>query len=173
MSSPAFIISVGCFDSLAWLSFSGKGSFNQTSSIKKWGEDSLAKGIMHLIVDLENCHSMDSTFMGTLAGLATTYRQRGGKVTVLTEENTSLVHSFEELGLTSILHINPIDAPWLSQKKFYRDSLTPLQSAPHPPKSSTILDAHLRLCEVNPENNARFANLLEILHKEKPHDTPS
>ena len=47
----------------------GKGSFLNSGSLKEFAQEMVNRGYREFIVDLQNCVMMDSTFMGTLAGV--------------------------------------------------------------------------------------------------------
>mgnify|MGYP003889460409 CR=1 FL=1 len=68
--TPEPPISVGVFDGFSWIRCEGKGSFLNSSILKSFADQRLAAGERSLVVDLSACTGMDSTFMGTLAGIA-------------------------------------------------------------------------------------------------------
>ena len=48
----------------------GKVHFMNSPAVKAFGDERIAAGETCLVVDLGACTGMDSTFMGTLAGMA-------------------------------------------------------------------------------------------------------
>ena len=58
----------GLFDEFLWVRCSGRGSFANSPTVKSLGDDYIASGGRLIVIDLETCSGIDSTFMGTLAG---------------------------------------------------------------------------------------------------------
>jgi len=55
----------------------GKGNFLNSGSLKEFAREMVNRGYREFIVDLENCAMMDSTFMGTMAGMALRLKELG------------------------------------------------------------------------------------------------
>ncbi len=131
------------------------------------------RGFRHIVIDLEACELMDSTFMGTLAGIALRLREMGsGELTVLNanERNTSLL---ENLGLD---HIFSFELPENASRP---DIVETQAKAIDPPTvfdgddaRETMLSAHQTLADLSPANNAKFRDVLELL-KQEPAGEPS
>ncbi|MCX7869413.1 MAG: STAS domain-containing protein, partial [Terrimicrobiaceae bacterium] len=69
---------VGTLGDTAWVRVEGRGSFKNSGGLKDFFGRMLERGFRRFAVDLANCELMDSTFMGTLAGLALRLRETGG-----------------------------------------------------------------------------------------------
>lgn len=151
----------------SWIRCEGKGTFVSSSTLKKWVDGEIDCGVLCVVVDLEACTGMDSTFMGTLAGLAMRLMKRpGGKLQIAApgEKNQK---SLEGLGLDVLMQIDPPDAEWLGQMDGIRAKLTPFEKvssktsdAPH------VLEAHKKLCEADERNAEKFGTVLEFLEAE-------
>ena len=63
-------LDVGETDGYVWVRINGKGSFNSSPPLKGFVERRIESGETRFVIDLGDCPAMDSTFMGTLAGLA-------------------------------------------------------------------------------------------------------
>ena len=71
-------------DSLFWLRIEGKGCFQNSVDVKRVVRSMMEAGVRNFVVDLERCPTMDSTFLGTLTGIALRLRESGGgRLTVL------------------------------------------------------------------------------------------
>src|SRR5438105_5597848 len=70
-------IQVGVNGPAVWVRLEGKGSFLNSGSLKEFAQDMVNRGYREFIVDLQNCAMMDSTFMGTLAGVALRLKELG------------------------------------------------------------------------------------------------
>ena len=69
MNSQTFI-QVGFNERTVWVRVSGRGSFQNSGPLKDFAKEMLARGYKSFVIDLGECPVMDSTFMGTLAGIA-------------------------------------------------------------------------------------------------------
>lgn len=142
----------------------GKGSFQNSTPLKEFSKEMLARGRRHFVVDLNGCPVMDSTFMGTLAGLALKIRAEGdGEIRVinLNERNHSLLCN---LGLDQLLMVDGTD---IAPAGPLAQACT-LDAAPGDKLSEakTMLEAHEAVVAVNPENVAKFKDVLEFLRQD-------
>jgi hypothetical protein len=114
---------------------------------------------------------MDSTFMGTMAGVALRLKELGhGQLHVVHcgERSRSLLTG---LGLDQIfsIHANGGAAP--------RCELLQREQAAESPEekkletSRQMLDAHQALCDVVPQNSSRFKDVLDYLKQDLNHGT--
>jgi len=63
-------ILVSCADRIVWVRVEGNGSSTNSKALKDFAKEMIHRGAREFIVDLCNCPAMDSTFMGTLAGIS-------------------------------------------------------------------------------------------------------
>ena len=63
-------IQVGVNGPAVWVRVEGKGSFLNSGNFKEFAREMVNRGYREFVVDLDNCAMMDSTFMGTMAGVA-------------------------------------------------------------------------------------------------------
>lgn len=161
MSTQSSIL-VGCSDKNVWVKVEGKGSFLNSPGVKEFSREMISRGFRQFIFDLKNCPVMDSTFMGTLAGIALRLRELGqGQLRVinLNERNSDLLSN---LGLDQLFSIElppSLQAP----------EATPLESAAAPNRTvqaETMLDAHQALVQADPENLTKFKDVLEYLKQD-------
>ena len=142
----------------------GKGSFLNSTGLKEFAREMVNRGFRDFVFDLLHCPVMDSTFMGTLAGIALRLRELGqGKVSVvrLNERNHDLLTNlgFDRLFCMSQEAATPA-APEAAQQ--------PIQTAA-PDKTAqarTMLEAHEACVEANPDNAAKFKDVLEYLKQD-------
>lgn len=147
-----------------WVRVEGKGSFLNSTGLKEFAKEMVNRGYREFVVDLKNCPVMDSTFMGTLTGIALRLREFGqGQVRVV-NINDRCRDLLENLGLDQVFSIDdkapvtttapavpvPIDAS-------AKDKLEQAQ---------TMLEAHEACVEANPENAAKFKDVLEYLKQD-------
>src|SRR5262249_32918320 len=70
-------ILVGVSGPSVWIKVEGKGSFLNSGSLKEFAREMVDRGYREFVVDLEKCSMMDSTFMGTMAGVALRLKELG------------------------------------------------------------------------------------------------
>ena len=124
------------------------------------------KGNSAMVVDLEDCPVMDSTFMGTLSGIGLKLMQAGRlHIINANERNRKLLVN---LGLDHILAIEGSESKWSDESRAVSPSLTG-NAGEQLDKEETrklMLEAHRTLGEVNPENLPRFKDVIEYLQEE-------
>lgn len=112
---------------------------------------------------------MDSTFLGTLTGVARDLRDcGGGRVTVLNvnARNQQLLTS---LGLDHVLEVDLTGETWQEERKQAAselDQYTPPGEVAKSAQAAHVLEAHQALSEANPANAGRFRDVIEFLAKE-------
>jgi anti-sigma B factor antagonist len=155
-------ILVGTANRTVWVRVEGKGSFLNSTGLKEFAKEMINRGFREFAIDLKNCTVMDSTFMGTLAGIALRLRELGQgslRATNLNERNSDLLSN---LGLDQLFVIEPRDsAPPTAVE-------TPLATAA-PDKTTqaqTMLEAHEACVEANEANAAKFKDVLEYLKQD-------
>jgi anti-anti-sigma regulatory factor len=159
----------GIFDGFSWIRCEGKGSFLNSPSLKAFGVERIAAGDRCLVVDLEACTGMDSTFMGTLAGLATRLSAQDGGVLQIADAGQRNRHSLEDLGLDFLIQIDPEEAAWRKDIQTIRSQL--VSSNPAGPqgnlhKAVHVLEAHKVLSETNEKNLRTFSTVVTLLESE-------
>lgn len=111
---------------------------------------------------------MDSTFMGTLAGMAARITEYGGKLQVTAASQKSC-HSLEDLGLDFLMEINSQDEQWSGLEGKVRDLLKPKVAGI---KAGTVmhtrhvLEAHEILSRANESNEKKFSGVVKMLGDE-------
>lgn len=138
-------------------------------AVKSFGDERIAAGEARVVVDLGACTGMDSTFMGTLAGMAARLSTPGGGVLQIADPGERNRRSLEDLGLDFLMEIDPPAAVWRGKVDAIRSELR----APQPPgsldrvqRTRHILEAHQTLTEVNDRNAREFATVVETLEDE-------
>jgi anti-anti-sigma regulatory factor len=163
-------ILVGVFDGFTWIRCEGKGSFVISPALKECADARIAAGERCLVVDLEACTGMDSTFMGQLASFSARLTKLGAaggvQIAGAGERNRS---SLEDLGLDCLLAIDPPAAPWRGRAAELRAALEPYHMGRLPglqERAKHILDAHKTLAATSDDNARKFAGVVGILEKE-------
>ena len=131
----------------------------------------IEKGEKRLVVDLEDCPVMDSTFMGTLTGISRRLGKIDGELEVINanERNRDLI---ESLGLDFILTLDTDGSAWKGERaaisQHFREAAVELEpeELSKEEKTEFILEAHENLTEANPDNIPRFEDVICYLRQE-------
>lgn len=162
------------FSDCLWIRCAGRGSFVNSPTLKSLADKYLEKGGKNIVIDLEICPGVDSTFMGTLAGLARKAIAVEGVVQIATPTQRTRA-AMESLGLDMIIDLDPQDAAWQSdlQERRYKlaEQLPSSQDANIEDLSETertrhVLNAHNTLRELNSKNDETFGYVCETLEED-------
>ena len=134
--------------------------------MKSYAEKRLQDGLNRFVIDLDECTMMDSTFMGTLAGLAMKLAKTTGGCLQVAGASERNRQSLEDLGLDALIDLEPKDAEWQGHVGEIRGGLEPLEEPGASPDASHILKAHQELCDANSANLAKFATVLDVLEQQ-------
>src|SRR3954463_16170636 len=141
----------------------GRGSFLNSTGLKEFAREMTNRGYREFVLDLKACPVMDSTFMGTMAGIALRLREIGQgelRVVNLNERNRDLLAN---LGLDQLFNMDDelgAGACGAAQE--------PIQAAPadKTEQAQTMIEAHEACIEANPANAAKFKDVLEYLKQD-------
>jgi len=160
------IILVKTFNDFTWIRCQGKGSFINSPQMKTWAEEQISNGIQTVVIDLEECTGMDSTFMGTMAGIAMKLAKvDNGKLQIASASDKNR-RSLEDLGLSMLIEIEPQEATWQNDLEDIRSALIEQTAIDKVDKTQHVFDAHKLLCEADENNDEKFATVLDVLEAE-------
>jgi len=137
--------------------------------MKDFGNQRIATGEKVLVVDLGGCSGMDSTFMGTLAGMAARLSAKEGGGLQIADPGSRNRRSLEDLGLDFLMEIDPPNAAWRGTIDKVRSELEVPVAAPAPTpvqRTKLVLDAHQELASQNEQNAETFSNVVSMLKDE-------
>ncbi len=158
-------ILVGTENQRVWVRVEGKGSFLNSGGLKEFAREMTERGYRDFAVDLRNCPVMDSTFMGTLAGIALRLNDIGEgelRVVNLNERNRDLLAN---LGLDQLFRMETGEGGAGTAGNAAREAL-PVGGEDKEARARTMLEAHEACVEANPENAAKFKDVLEYLKED-------
>ena len=138
-------------------------------AVKAFGDSRIAAGDDLLVVDLGECTGMDSTFMGTLAGMAARLSAADSGVLQIAEPGERNRRSLEDLGLDFLMEIDPPTAVWRGRVDDIRSGLNPPLapgSLGQIQRTRHVLEAHQNLTELNNKNADEFGAVVDMLEKE-------
>jgi anti-anti-sigma regulatory factor len=138
-------------------------------AVKAFGDARIAAGDSLIIVDLEGCTGMDSTFMGTLAGMAARLSATEGGALHIADPGERNRRSLEDLGLDFLMEIDPPSAVWRGRVDGIRGALQPPQAPGglgHLQRTRHVLEAHQTLSGMNDKNARVFGGVVDLLENE-------
>lgn len=169
MTPPTHIL-VGTIGRVFWMRVDGRGTFQNSLQAKKALQRVISQGSRNLVVDLERCPMMDSTFLGMLTGTALSLREtgEGGSLSIL-NANQRNIQLLTSLGLDHILDLDSEGRLWEEERKRACDALQNCGETNADCKETQtkhVLSAHQTLASVSNANEGRFHDVIEFLEKE-------
>lgn len=153
---------VGVAGPTVWVRVEGRGSFQNSTGLRDFAAEMTRRGHRDFVIDLKDCELMDSTFMGTLTGIALRLGPQGSLRVVRPNERCRSV--LRNLGLDRVFTVEenlPAPPPGTS---LHDAEGTPSREA----KRETFIEAHENLVAANPENAVRFKDVIEFLKHGEP-----
>jgi len=168
-------IYVATLENYFWIQVNGKGNVFISPTLKDF-TDSLFKNCDNsgelpqltdtpsaIVLDLKNCCSMDSTFMGMIAGLAIKINNTPKSLFYLCNVEKKNRSSLEELGLDCIVDINNPSIPWTTLEEKVVNKLQIWDSdKASSPNSQLIFETHSTLGSLSTTNKEKFADVIKI-----------
>jgi anti-anti-sigma regulatory factor len=160
MSAVATRILVAAEGDRAWFRVIGRATFAVANDFRAAEEALLKRGCRRFTVDLEPCDTLDSTFIGMMAGLARRLRGTAGGRVELANPSERLRHQIGGLGILPMFTLIEGEA---GAQEF--QAVEP-QGRDKVELTRTSLEAHQTLMAVNPDNVAKFKDVAEFMAQE-------
>ena len=161
-SAPTLLVSVT--DQLAIIKIVGRATVASSVSFKRLVNELRDRGFQHFILDLSECATMDSTFLGVLA--ATALKATGGTEPSrdsgleLLNPNDRVAELLDNLGVAHLFRTSYCPVP--NGSKFtVADGAS--SGATREEISRTCLEAHQLLMQINPDNVPKFKDVTQFL----------
>ncbi len=139
----------------------GRACFQNSPCLRDFFTELLKQGKTRFALDFQNCASMDSTFLGVLAGIALELKKaKPPGSLVLARVGPRNLELIRNLGLHRLLIVDPAAATTSFEK-----CNTALQCANHTEieNARLLLEAHEHLVSVDEANRAKFQDVLAFL----------
>ena len=165
--ADASALRVAICGSTALVCVRGRGSFKMGPALKQFGAAAIEQGCQDLMLDMDGCLSMDSTFMGVLAGLALKLKSedRGGVVVMNLSAKT--LDLLQTLGLDRLLEVYEAGAVPEGLRKhldcIVNTAALDVSEVEKRVSLETMLAAHEDLVRASPGNLPKFQNVLDYL----------
>jgi len=151
-------------DAAAWVRVQGRGQFSDAHALRQFAARSLSGDRTLLCVDLGECVSLDSTFIGTLVMLVTEEALHKPVIRLLNvRENVR--EQLDDLGVSRLFEFDSPDGAGAPRHE--------LQSVNEPAETRrsdltrTTREAHEALARLSPANERKFKDLLSFLREEE------
>jgi anti-anti-sigma factor len=139
----------------------GRASFQNSGCLRDFITEMLARGKTRFVLDFQHCMSMDSTFLGVLAGAAIELKKTAPQGSLVVaragQRNLELMRN---LGLHRLLAIDAGDFVMNFQQ-----CNTPLEAQPSTAieNARMVLEAHENLVNADEANRTKFQDVLAFL----------
>lgn len=161
------VTSVGICGGRVWIRVDGKGCFLNAGAISTFAAEMLARGHRRFVVDMGLCPTMDSTFMGTLAGIALKLQKAVGGEDVaelmLVQVNDRNRELLSGLGLD---HLMRLEAGLGDVSELAKLEALATEGGDKESRAQVMLDAHEACVEANVGNAVKFKDVLAYLRED-------
>ncbi len=161
-AKPVFLVDVSADPVLVRIE--GRASFMNSGSLKEFFTEMAKQGKPRIAVDFQNCTSMDSTFLGVLAGAALALRKLvpAGTLTLVRvgERNLELIRN---LGLHRLA---TVEAGAFSMDLGGGAQALTEQMRTEIERTRIVLEAHENLIMAEPANAAKFQDVMAFLRNQ-------
>jgi anti-anti-sigma factor len=148
---------------LAFVQVVGRGAFENAHLLKSFYTGLLQEGVQRFVVDLSACTYLDSTFLGTLAGLGIKLRAAGSGRLHIVNVTSRNIELLQNLGLDRVFAID------ICALDFKASPAEVLQTdrPPDPVQAGEqVLEAHLALIEADARNLPKFKDVITFLRED-------
>lgn len=175
-------ISTGTLHGVLWLTVEGRGTFQNSPELKLLVRSGIADGNRRMVLDLQRCSGMDSTFMGMLSCVAVKLEDAGGGLHVVNAggKNGELLRG---LGLDEVFTVEdgtemvkdastPCSCPPVAAAAVaVANDAIELEEVPKMPCTrqdvqQVCLEAHEALAEIKESNAEKFRDVIGLMKQE-------
>lgn len=161
-SSPALCVAV--VDRTAFIKVPGRANFSSSIDLKNLVAALRQRGVSEFVLDLHECVTMDSTFLGALAGMVLRNNQPAPdlpKIELL-NPNERVLDLIENLGILEMFEVKSEAVP---STLIFETA----ENLPAPSKEQitrNCLEAHRTLMNLNPDNVPKFKEVTEFMEED-------
>jgi len=160
-AKPAFL--VDAYSDPIVVRIEGRASFQNSGCLHDFFAETMKQGKNRYILDFKNCTSMDSTFLGVMAGLALELRKKTppGSL-VLARASQRNLELIRNLGLHRLVSVDAGDFPM----NFGQGATAPLScegDRTELEQARLVLQAHENLVATDESNRSKFQDVLSFL----------
>ncbi len=139
----------------------GRACFQNSACLRDFVTEILRQGKSRFVIDFQKCESMDSTFLGVLAGVALDLKRRpGGGSIVLARMAPRNLELVRNLGLHRLLTIDAGELPTVRPES---GTMLNCRGQTELEQARMVLEAHENLVEADESNRSKFQDVLAFL----------
>ena len=158
-SKPVYL--VDAYSDPVVVRIEGRACFQNSGCLRDFISEMLARGKSRFVLDFQQCASMDSTFLGVLAGAAIELRKNPGEgslvISRVAQRNLELMRN---LGLHRLLTIDAGESALTFQKC---DTALESRRCTEVENARMVLEAHENLVNADEGNRTKFQDVLAFL----------
>jgi anti-sigma B factor antagonist len=156
-AGPALFVAV--VDHTAFIKVPGRANFATSLDLKALVQELRQREFANFVLDLHECITMDSTFLGVLAGMVLKNGTNGDAMAIeLLNPNPRVSDLLENLGVLDLFKVRMQNTPCTLVFE------PALQTAPTREEvTRNCLKAHQTLMEINPENIPKFKEVTQFM----------
>ena len=158
-SKPVYL--VDAYSDPVVVRIDGRACFQNSMCLRDFISEMVARGKTRFVLDFQSCTSMDSTFLGVLAGAALELRKTTKEssliVTRVGQRNLELMRN---LGLHRLL---AVDAGELAPNSNRQDTVLECRQKSEIENARHVLEAHENLVRADESNRSKFQDVLAFL----------
>lgn len=163
MTKPGPALFVAVVERTAFIKVPGRANYSTSIDLKSLVNELRQRGFADFIMDLHECITMDSTFLGVLAGMVLRHNGNGNANSEALEiellnPNARVTDLLENLGVLDLFKVKNEEVPstLLFEPANHRE-------ASKEEVTRNCLKAHQILMEVNPENVPKFKEVTQFM----------
>ena len=164
MTQAVSSLAVAVTDKIAFFKVTGRAGFNKSISLKTLVKELNDRGYTEFVLDLSDCATMDSTFLGSLVGIVSSFPHRQQTATTvclqLLNPSQRIRDLLESLGVS---HLFPVRQAANPAEDTFQPSPEKTNAASKQEISKACLEAHQNLMAINPDNSPRFKDVVQFL----------
>jgi anti-sigma B factor antagonist len=152
---------VAVLDQMVCIKINGRADFTLSKDSEKLIRELLERGYHRFVIELHNCVTMDSTYLGMLSGIGLKFQSNGYSSDArleLLNPNPRIEEVLENLGVAHLFKI--IHCPDLAVNY---ESMPQTAGTSKADVTRTCLEAHKTLMALNPENVKKFKDVAQFL----------
>lgn len=161
----------------AYIKVLGRGSHKISASLKDFCSSMINRQVSHIVLDMDECIGMDSTFMGVLAGLTLRLKRELQGTIHMVHLSQRTRELLETLGLDQIIKPSMKgETPEEIEKVLEcagqtREKLETTESSKKE-DAEMMLEAHENLIELSDDNIPRFKDVITFLKEDIDRNQP-
>jgi anti-anti-sigma regulatory factor len=161
MTKTASTLCVAVVEHTAFIKVPGRANYASSIDLKNLVGELRQRGFSEFVLDLRECITMDSTFLGVLAGLVlrNSHPEPAAPSIELLNPNSRVLDLVENLGVLNMFKVTNDPAPLTLCFEPAADHAEPSKEE----VTRNCLDAHRTLMKLNPDNVPKFKEVTQFM----------